>query len=365
MSHCQVSIVVPTYCEAENIPHLCHKINQELNSAALSYEIIISDDDSKDGTIDICNQLHEEEGIPVRLLTRTQDRGLSLAVIDGIAIANGDAIVVMDADLSHPAEKIPEIANLLLTEKARFVVGSRYTKGGGIDKDWPIWRHLNSLAATLPARYLVPLADPMSGFFGLCRKDMPAKDILSPIGYKIGLELCVKGAFTPDEVKEVSINFSDRLHGTSKMNFREQVNYLRHLRRLYHHRFPRRMELFQFILVGGCGLIVDLLFFGALLLLGTPHLIARGIAFWPAVTFNWFFNRIMTFKARPLTPPLKQWSKYAVSSGIGFLLNWGTYALLTTHIKFFETYLILALFVGVLVGTVFNFLMANTVIFKR
>ncbi len=365
MSAVIVSIVVPTYLEAENIPHLCRKIDQELTAASLSYEIIISDDDSQDGTVDICNSLRDDENLPVTLLHRTQNRGLSPAVVDGIAIAKGDVIVVMDADLSHPPQKIPEIARLLISGEARFVVGSRYVEGGRIDDNWPLWRRLNSLAATLPARYIVPLADPMSGFFGLCRKDVPAAEDLSPIGYKIGLELCVKGCFTKAEVAEVSISFSDRLHGASKMNFREQLNYLRHLRRLYHYRFPRPMEIFQFIIVGGCGLIVDLITYGLLLVLGLPHLLARGLAYWPAVTFNWFFNRIMTFKERPKTPPLKQWVTYAGSSGVGFLLNWGTYALLTTTMEFFETYLVLALFVGVLVGMVFNFLMASNIIFKQ
>lgn len=362
MPNCCISIVVPTYRESENIPFLCRQINQVLQGQ-YTYEIIISDDDSQDGTDAVCQQLSQQENLPVRLLTRTTDRGLSPAVIDGIKIAHGEVVIVMDADLSHPPEKITEIAQILLNKQARFVVGSRYVDGGELDKNWPLWRRINSIAATLPAKFLVPLADPMSGFFGLRRQDVAEQ--LSPIGYKIGLELCVKGNFSKKEVKEVSIHFSDRLHGESKMNLREQLNYLRHLRRLYHYRFPRLMEVFQFLVVGSCGLVVDLFFYFTLLFLGAPHLVARGISYWPALTFNWFFNRVMTFKERPKKPPLKQWVFYAASSCVAFAINWGTYAWLTTHLDFFTHYKIIALFCGVLVGMVFNFIIASTIIFKQ
>lgn len=358
----QISVVVPTYREVENIPVLAAQIDAALAAAGYAYEIIIADDESGDGTAAVCRALAAR--LPLRLLSRTAERGLSAAVIDGIGIAGGEVVIVMDADLSHPAEKIAELAALLLGREADFAVGSRYVKGGGLDEGWPWWRRVNSLAATLPARWLAPLADPMSGFFGLRRADMPPRDRLSPIGYKIGLELLVKAGFSKERVREVPIVFRDRLHGESKMTVREQLNYLRHLRRLYHHRWPKRMEVLQFLAVGSGGLAIDIACYLLLGLLGMPHLLARAAAYWPAVTFNWLMNRMMTFSHRPPRARLAQWLQYATASGIGFLINWGTYALLTQHVGFFDGHRLLALFAGVVAGTVFNFLLADRLIFR-
>ena len=363
MPSCQVSVIIPTYREAENIPIVSRRIHETLVAAALTHEIIISDDDSPDGTAALCETLSTE--LPLRLLHRKSNRGLSPAVIDAIAIAEGETLIVMDADLSHPAEKIPDIVALLRSHEADFVVGSRYTHGGSLDDRWPLWRRLNSLIATLPARGLTPLADPMSGFFGLRRADMPPPETLSPIGYKIGLELCVKGGFPRDKIREIPITFSDRLHGESKMNLREQLNYLRHLRRLYHHRHPSALALIQFIIVGSGGLLIDILTYLLLLTLNTPHLWARAIAYWPAVTFNWFFNRTITFKERPRRPPWSQWAKFSLAGILSFLINWGIYAGLTLHTPFFADHRLLALLIGVIIGTISNFLLSHHLIFRR
>ncbi|MCH9704929.1 MAG: glycosyltransferase family 2 protein [Proteobacteria bacterium] len=363
MSSLQISIVVPTYGEEKNIPLLVERIDNVLTNTDYSYEIIISDDVSGDNTEQVCQELAQR--FPLRLLSRTENRGLSPAVIDGITIATGDAVIVMDADLSHPPEKIIDIAELLLKKEADFVVGSRYVKGGGLDESWPWWRWLNSIIATLPARWLVPLADPMSGFFGLRRADMPAMEILSPIGYKIGLELLVKSGFRKERVREVPILFRDRIHGESKMTLREQLNYLRHLRRLYHYRWPKYIEILQFLAVGSCGLIIDIACYLLLIAFGTPHLIARACSYVPAVTFNWLLNRTMTFGHRPRRPQLAQWLQYSVGSIVGFCASWGTYALATQYISFFDEHRLLAFITGVVVATVFNFLLSDLLIFRK
>lgn len=361
-SSLQISIIVPTYREAENLSILVERIDGVLTEAGYTYEVIIADDESGDGTREICAELAEK--FPLRLLSRTAQRGLSAAVLDGITLARGEALVVMDADLSHPPEKIPELATLLLSGESDFVLGSRYVRGGGTTDEWPFWRLVNSLLATYPARPLAPLADPMSGFFGLRRADMPPPERLSPIGYKIGLELVVKGNFSGDRVREVPILFSDRLHGESKLNLREQMNYLKHLGRLYRYRFPKITEFSLFISVGLLGLLVDIIVYASLHAVGMPHLLARAVSYWPAVTSNWFFNRILTFKERPKRPLLTQWLQFAIVCGLGFVVNWGTYALLTTNIDFFHNNLLVSLMIGVGVGTVFNFVFADRIVFK-
>lgn len=362
MSELQISIVVPTYREAKNIPVLAEQLDAVMREANYRYEMIVADDVSDDGTDAVCAELAQR--LPVRLLSRTANRGLSPAVIDGIGIAAGEVVIVMDADLSHPPPKVAELAALLLAKEADFVVGSRYVKGGGMDSDWPWWRWVNSIAATLPAKPLVPLADPMSGFFGLRRADMPPAESLSPIGYKIGLELLVKAKFPKSRVREVPINFQNRLHGESKMTLREQFNYLRHLRRLYHHRWPKGMEILQFLFVGTCGLVVDVCIYLLLVFAGLPHLAARAMSYLPAATFNWFINRNMTFNHRPRRPKAAQWSQFMVVCMVGFFFNWGTYALLTSTIAFFDETRLLALLAGVVVGTAFNFVFSDLLVFR-
>ena len=359
----EASVVVPTYGEAENIPHLARAVDSALRAAGVSYELIVADDPSGDDTAAVCAEL--SESLPLRLLSRTGPRGLSAAVVDGISLAGGEFVVVMDADMSHPPERIPEMLDVLRSGRADFVVGSRYVSGGGTAADWGFLRWLNSKAATWMAAPLAPLADPMSGFFALRRALVPAAAALSPIGYKIGLEILVKAGFGRARVAETPIYFRDRERGESKMTLREQVNYLRHLRRLYHHRWPKRMEAAQFCAVGGIGLLWDLLFYYGLQLLGLGHLTARALAFWPAVTSNWFLNRVMTFKTRERDFAARQWMKFAVVSALGFAINWGAYAALTSGLDWFDRHRLLALLLGVLAGTAWNFVVSDLFVYRR
>jgi len=224
-----ISIVVPTYKEAENLPHVTKAIANAFAGRDWRYEILFIDDDSQDGSEEICARLSETD--PVRIIVRKGERGLATAVIHGIEISAGDIVVVMDADLSHPASAIPEMVERLQTGQSDFVLGSRYVEGGTIHDDWSLFRKLNSIIPSLLARPLCHLEDPMSGFFAIRRTDMPESSLLSPIGYKIALEIFVKGKF--QQASEVPIHFADRQYGESKLSLKEQLNFLRHLVRLY------------------------------------------------------------------------------------------------------------------------------------
>jgi len=224
-----ISIVVPTYKEAENLPHVTKAIANAFAGRDWRYEILFIDDDSQDGSEEICARLSETD--PVRIVVRKGERGLATAVIHGIEISAGDIVVVMDADLSHPASAIPEMVERLQTGQSDFVLGSRYVEGGTIHDDWSLFRKLNSIIPSLLARPLCHLEDPMSGFFAIRRSDMPESSLLSPIGYKIALEIFVKGEF--QQASEVPIHFADRQYGESKLSLKEQLNFLRHLVRLY------------------------------------------------------------------------------------------------------------------------------------
>lgn len=231
-----ISIVVPTYREADNLLLLAEAIDEALVGLGEKYELLFVDDDSRDGSEDICAELSER--LPVDIIIRKGERGLATAVIHGISLSAGDIIVVMDADLSHPPGAIPEMIQRLRSGESDFVLGSRYVSGGSIHENWSVFRKLNSIIASLLARPLCLLQDPMSGFFAFRRADMPDVSLLAPIGYKIALEIFVKGEFR--DSSEVPIHFAPREHGESKLSFVEQLRFIRHLGRLYAHKLRSR-----------------------------------------------------------------------------------------------------------------------------
>jgi len=349
-----LSIVVPTYKEAENLPLLAEQLHTCLSAEVpeLAYELLVVDDFSPDNTVEVCGQL--ALNYPLKLLQPGgRPRDLSLSVIDGIAAATNDIVLVMDADLSHPPEKIVDMLKAIRTNPSAFSIGSRYVAGGSFDRDWSLWRFLNSHIATMMSRPLVRCTDPMSGFFMFNKTRLGDLDKLNPIGYKIGLEIMVRGNFS--EIIEIPIGFKDRELGASKMNFDQQWKYLRHLRRLYLHRFKGWAEFVHFGVVGASGFVIDLAFYYVFQMLGFGHTTARGLSFWPAVSWNWALNRKTTFGERERRPKTRQWVEFVLSSLVGFSFNWGIYVTLTSKVSFFDQYRLLALVAGVASASIFNF----------
>lgn len=230
-----VSIVVPTFREAANLKPLVERAFSALRSAGIEGELIVVDDDSRDGTEQIIESLRE--AYPVRLIVRRGERGLSGAVLEGFRHTRFDLFVVLDADLQHPPERVPDLVRKLDDPSCDFVIATRYALGGSIAQSWPWYRRWGSRAATRLARPLAPITDPMSGFFAVRRQSWEKAASLNPIGYKIALELYVKcGCRNP---AEVPIPFGLRVAGESKAGFREGSRYFRHLIHLYGYRISR------------------------------------------------------------------------------------------------------------------------------
>ena len=351
---------MPTYREAANLRALATRVSAAMAAAGWTWELVLVDDDSADGSVDIANELAER--LPVRMdVRRGVPRDLSAAVLRGMRLARFDRIVVMDADLSHPPERIPDLLGAL-DGCADIVVGSRYAPGGEVDQAWGAWRHLNSRLATLLARPLVNCSDPMAGFFALERNALPDRGQLFPIGYKIGLELMVRGRL---RVAEVPIAFSDRQRGVSKLDWRQQFNYLRHVHRLYLYRYGVAARLASFLCVGASGFVIDVAFYLGLQTLGLEHRLARFLSFWPAVTWNWRLNRALTFAERPWRPRARQWAQFVGSSLLGLCVNVGAYTALTSSMAFFDRNRLLALICGVALGSIANYLVANGYVYGR
>lgn len=218
------SIIVPTYREAKNIPELIKRI-AEVDFSGRSFEVILVDDNSRDGIREVTRIL--QESYPwLRLHARLGKRSLSASAMEGFQNARYPWVLLMDADLSHPPEKIPALLNALADPAVDFVIGSRYCQGGSADEQWPIRRQVASRFAAGLAQLLLPqrVKDPLSGFFALRRSALLRCDRLKPIGWKIGLELMLK--CHSKNIKEVPIHFSERLYGKSKFNSRVAGEYL-------------------------------------------------------------------------------------------------------------------------------------------
>jgi dolichol-phosphate mannosyltransferase len=224
----RVSVIVPTYNERENLAPLAARVFAALERDTA--ELLIVDDDSPDGTATAAEELAAR--YPIRCLVRRGERGLATAVIRGLREARGELCVVMDADLSHPPEAIPQLLDAMRDWQVEMAIGSRFVPGGHVDLHWPLHRRLNSWVARTLARPLTGVKDMMSGFFCVRRGELQL-DRLRPAGYKIALELIVRHGWK--KVVEVPITFSDRAAGTTKLNVAEQLRYLRHVARLYRH----------------------------------------------------------------------------------------------------------------------------------
>jgi len=233
----EYSVVVPTYHESANLRPLTTRLYNSLKSSNFhsKTEIIIVDDNSNDGSEQEVQKL-SGEGYPIRIIIRRNERGLSSAVLHGFNQSKGSYLLCMDADLQHPPEKVPQMFQAL-KGGAEFVLGTRYGgKEFSVDKDWPLYRQVISKGARLIARPLTPLSDPMSGFFGMTRQAYERAQGVSPLGFKIALELYVKARIKKHE--EVPIVFGLRTAGESKLTGKVFVHYLRQLVQLYGFVYP-------------------------------------------------------------------------------------------------------------------------------
>ncbi|MGD0230340.1 MAG: glycosyltransferase family 2 protein [Syntrophorhabdales bacterium] len=354
-----ISVILPTYNEAENVRAIVPSIVRELDKAGLQGEVVVVDDDSPDGTAGVAQDL--AGSYPVRVHVRKDQRGLATAVMKGFEIASGEVCVVMDADLSHPVEKIPDMVRPILEKRCTATVGSRYTAGGGCE-NWPFVRRLVSRGSGLLARGLSPLTDPSSGFMAV-RRDALDGIALNPVGWKIVLEVVVK---TGARIAEVPIVFQDRQKGASKLDARVEFQYLAHLWRLYCFRYPGTFEFLKFCLVGFFGLLVDTsVLIGAVQLAHLDPRAAAVPAFLCAVTVNYAVNRRWTFAAGKESAIATSYGRFVAVCLAGLLLRLGTMHVLIAGAGMGVGYrYVLASFIGIAVATMFNFLGSKFVAFS-
>ena len=227
----KLALVIPTLCEVENIGGLLSHVRSVLEPLRVPYEILVVDDDSCDGTAAVVSAIAEDDP-RVRLLVRKGERGLSGAILYGWERTDASVLAVMDADLQHPPELLPQLISAM-EDGHDLVIGSRYTPGGDLGRWNPMRKMLSAAAVwiTFPLqRKRLRAKDPMSGFFMVRRRCLPPND-LQKSGFKLLLEILVRGEFA--SVEEVPFAFGLRYRGASKANLRVAWDYGMLLVRLY------------------------------------------------------------------------------------------------------------------------------------
>jgi len=220
----KISIVLPTYNEAENLP----KLVSALFMLPLDLTVLIVDDNSPDGTGQIAEDLASTHPGRVRVLHRAGKLGLRSAYIEGFHKAfemGAEAVVQMDADFSHNPSVLEEMARRITD--CDVVIGSRYTKGGSLDERWPLWRKFLSAFGNTYARSILhfPLQDVTTGF-RMWKRDALSKMPLDRIrsnGYSFLVEMAYVAYLMELDIIEVPIHFEDRRFGKSKMSLKIQL----------------------------------------------------------------------------------------------------------------------------------------------
>jgi dolichol-phosphate mannosyltransferase len=357
----QLSVVIPTYDERENIVELIARLERILPPVV--YEIVVVDDDSPDGTAEVVRQLARRDR-RVRVIQRIGRRGLSSACIEGMMASAAPFIAVIDADLQHDETLLPAMLETLQREQLDLVVGTRNVEGGSMG-DFPASRVRLSETGRRLSRAVTrtELTDPMSGFFMLDRRFLDeVVGSLSGLGFKILLDL-VSSTSRPLRVAEIPYRFRDRLHGESKLDVLVGLEYLLLLvDKKLGHLLPPRYVIFG--LVGGSGVVLHLLLLYVMLQWGgLTFLVAQSIAAFVVMTVNFFLNNLLTWRDRRLrgAAAFIGLLKFYAACAIGAFANVGIATFAVMHgVPWY-----LAGLTGIIIGSVWNFAVTSATTWRR
>jgi dolichol-phosphate mannosyltransferase len=347
----ELSIVVPTFNERENIAELIGRLVLCLGER--SWEVIFVDDDSPDGTAEVVRK-HAAADSRVRCLRRIGRRGLSSACVEGMLATTAPYLAVMDADLQHDERLLPQMLDTLKQSDTDIVVGSRYAPGGDIG-DWDARRARMSRLAVRLSRLVVPreLTDPMSGFFMMRRSVLEGSvRHLSAIGFKILTDVFASYR-QPLRFQELAYRFRVRRAGVSKLDSVTAWDYIMLLLDKTIGRWiPVRFLAFS--IVGAAGVAVH---FAVLALvfqtLQRGFVAGQAIATLSAMTFNYAVNNVLTYRDMRLRGRrwLRGWASFVLACSIGGFANLGV----ASTVYGLGRGWFLAAVAGILVGAVWNY----------
>lgn len=230
------SVLLPTYNERENLPIITWLLCKYFKESNINYEIIVIDDGSPDGTLEVAKKLQEIYGEDrIVLRPRAKKLGLGTAYIHGIKHATGNYVIIMDADLSHHPKFIPEFIKKQKEGNYDLVSGTRYVGSGGV-YGWDLKRKIISRGANYVTQvFLRPGASDLTGSFRLYRKDVLQKLVESCVskGYVFQMELIIRARQFGFTIGEVPISFVDRVYGESKLGGSEIIGFAKGLLYLF------------------------------------------------------------------------------------------------------------------------------------
>jgi len=361
-----ITVLVPTYNEVECIETAVRTITDVFTTHSIRGEILVVDDASTDGTVDVVARLGTE--LPhVHIMVRERDHGLSKSVIDGFHHAQSEYILVTDADLQHDVRLIPVFLQRL-REGYEIVIGSRYMGGGGI-KQWGLQRRIISIGATGLGRMLLPeITDPVSGFFAVTRTVVEHAD-MDGRGYKICMDVLGKGRYT--RVVEIPYIFQSRKYGASKLKRNTIVEYALQVLELIgyslcHHDSPiwhEWMKLGRFAAVGLSGVVVNWGAYAALSRTVIPdYMVAALIAIELSIITNFLLNDTWTFSDSPHTESkLVRFGKFQAISIIGVVIQLGIFCALVWA-GFYD---LVVYPIGIIVAFAWNFYINRIVTWRK
>jgi len=231
------SVILPTYNERENLPIITQLLHDAFSEEEIDYEIVVVDDSSPDNTLDVATRLQQVFGEDhFRIVSRPGKLGLGSAYSAGLKASKGDRVILMDADLSHDPEHIPQMIRVMESEKVDIVSGTRYKSGGGV-AGWDTFRKLTSCGANFLATFLLSTggASDLTGSFRLYERS--AIELILPQvgskGYAFQMEILVRAHSAGLKIGEVPIAFVDRIYGESKLGANEIILYLKGLLHLF------------------------------------------------------------------------------------------------------------------------------------
>ncbi|MDA9918382.1 glycosyltransferase family 2 protein [Erythrobacter sp.] len=358
-----LAIILPTLNERGNLAPLVERIEGALGGEG--WEVLIVDDDSKDGTADEARALAQADH-RIRVIQRIGRRGLSSAAIEGFCATAAPFVAVMDADHQHDPLLLPKMLTALNSKEADICVASRFAEGAST-KDWaePEREKLSGMANAVARRITgVELTDPMSGYFMLPTETARAMvPRLSGIGFKILLDLLATSD-APMQVKEFPLDFAKRREGTSKLDRAILFDFLAGLYdKTFGRVIPTRFALFG--TVGALGVIVHMAVLAALLFgPGEGFVFAQAIAVFAAMSFNFWLNNWLTYRDKRLKgwgAVLRGWAGFCVTCAVGAFANVAVATLLQGQSVFWA----LAALAGILIGSVWNYALSSRFVWGR
>ncbi len=357
----ELSIIVPTFNERDNVPLVVAHLREVLRGCA--WEVIFVDDNSPDGTAEAAKALGAADA-RVRCLRRIGRRGLSGACLEGMLASQARFVAVMDADLQHDETLIPAMLATLRQGAAELVVGTRYAPKGDADEGFSPDRLRLSQLGTRMARVIlgVQLSDPMSGFFML-RRDVLERlaPRLSTQGFKLLLDV-VASAGKDLRVAELPYSFRSRLRGESKLDARVAFDFLG----LVLAKATNDAVSLRFLFFSAVGLFGIMVHFAVLAAgidgVGWPFSIAQTVATLVAIASNFVLNNAFTYRDQRLVG--RQFfvglARFYVVSIIGAVSNVGVGSwLFDSQQKWWVAGL-----GGAVMGLVWNYVVASLVVWR-